>query len=66
MRALISMGVPCVSSAQMKTHSLPMAFIARANTSVCTDSTRCPRWSLPLAYGRAWVTSMREVISTAL
>src|ERR1700704_1754027 len=59
------MGVPCVSSAQMKTHSLPVAFIARAKTSVCTDSTRCPRWSLPFAYGRAWVTSIREVISTA-
>src|SRR5205814_1942594 len=62
LRALISIGVPCVSSAQMKMHSVPMAFIARTKTSVWTDSTMWPRWRLPLAYGSAWVTSMREAI----
>src|SRR4051794_20293561 len=56
------MGVPCVSSAQMKTHSLPMIFCARTKTSVCTDSTMWPRWMLPLAYGSAWVTSNRFII----
>src|SRR5437868_14493576 len=50
----------------MNRHSLPIAFMARTNTSVCTDSTMWPRCRLPFAYGSAWVTSMREPISRAL
>src|SRR5256714_1330318 len=50
----------------MNTHSLPIAFMARTNTSVCTDSTMWPRCRLPFAYGSAWVTRMREAISRAL
>src|SRR3954465_4822314 len=62
LRALISMGVPWVSSAQMKMHSWPCALMARTKMSVCTASTRWPRWMLPFAYGSAMVTSMREAI----
>src|SRR5438874_2978421 len=37
--------------------------MARTKTSVCTASTMWPMWRLPLAYGRAMVTSMRELIA---
>src|SRR5438270_1925349 len=56
------MGVPCVSSAQMKATSSPAARSARTYTSVCTASTRWPRWRLPFAYGRAMVTRVRAAI----
>ena len=41
--ALISIGVPCVSSAHTYTASCPIVRIARANMSVCIVSTMCPK-----------------------
>lgn len=51
-RARIMIAVPCVSSAQMKTHLWPRSFWNRTQISVWMYSTRWPMWMCPFAYGK--------------